>query len=110
VRLRHEKKEENMKHSEIEKNEARETLSKMLKPGDTVYLMKNLFDQVKDSGIPYDHHESDLYVLVTPESQKILVECLGPRPNGICTFTSQIDGKLWYDVPFAYRPFWEAKL
>ena len=26
------------------------------------------------------------------------------------SFTSNIDGKRWIDVPFAYEPFWKKKV
>jgi hypothetical protein len=67
----------------------------------------DLFEQIKAAGIPFDNHESDLYVLVTPGSRKIIAEAC--RLNDASTFISQLDGKLWYDVPFAYQPFWDAK-
>lgn len=57
------------------------------------------------AGVPYDHHESDLYLLDTPQAREILARhgLKGER------FTSQIDGKAWLDVPFAYSPWWQDK-
>ena len=52
-----------------------------------------------------DHHESDLYVLDTPVA-RLVIRQFGRESSG---FTSQIDGKRWLDVPFAYEPFWKKK-
>lgn len=58
-----------------------------------------------------DHHASDLYVRVTYKTQSIMQEynksrginCMPP------TFRSELEGDgWWYDIAFAYDPFWEA--
>jgi len=67
--------------------------------------MRNLYQRLTEAGIETDHHESDLYVRATPEAFKILRE---EKRAGCYTFRSQLDGKLWVDVPFAYQPFWDA--
>jgi hypothetical protein len=66
-----------------------------------------IYEALKAAGVPLDSHESDLYALVTPESTRI-VEAYRFRSN-VTTFVSQIDKKRWYDIPFAYLPFWEKK-
>lgn len=53
-----------------------------------------------------DSHASDLYLRVTPASRQ-LIAGYAFRKN-VTTFVSQIDQTLWYDVPFAYAPFWRA--
>lgn len=50
-----------------------------------------------------DHHQSDLYIRITPESKK-LIEKLQPKTL-LSTFRDQIDGDFWYDLPFCYTPF-----
>lgn len=68
-----------------------------------------IYDDLKSAGVPLDNHESDLYALVTPESTRIVqahTQAHGGR-GMITTFVSSIDGKRWYDIPFAYLPFWE---
>jgi len=54
-----------------------------------------------------DHHSygSDLYLKVTPTSKKLSASFEGGRYVQI--FRDQIDGELWFDIPFAYIPFWE---
>jgi len=65
--------------------------------------MASLYKDLVRAGIPTDNHESDLYVLDTPEAR----ETIKKYAYKFTTFTSDIDGKRWIDVPFAYEPFWE---
>jgi hypothetical protein len=67
--------------------------------------MASLYKDLVRARIPTDHHESDLYVLDTPEARKTI----NKYGYKFTTFTSDIDGKRWIDVPFAYEPFWEKK-
>ena len=65
------------------------------------------FEQVKAAGIPFGNHESDLYIPVTPATTA-LIKAYKYKEN-VKPFRSQIDNRLWYDIPFAYLPFWEQK-
>ena len=65
----------------------------------------SLYNQLKEAGVPLDHHESDLYAKVTPESEKI-VKASGHSHS---TFISNIDNEKWFDIPFAFTPFWGNK-
>lgn len=56
-------------------------------------------------GVKIGAHESDMYLPVTPETSR-LVEQYEFKGN-VKMFTSQIDGKKWYDIPFAYQPYWD---
>jgi hypothetical protein len=72
---------------------------------------KTLFQSIKDAGIPFANHESDLYIPDTPEARAILDRFPLQRDNAT-RFTNQADpheGERWIDVPFAYAPWWEAK-
>ena len=66
-----------------------------------------IYDDLLAAGVKLAHHESDLYAKVTPESE-VIVENYEFRDN-VTTFTSQVDGELWYDIPFAYDPYWKSK-
>lgn len=70
-----------------------------------------LWDVIKASGIEYDSHETDLYFPVTEQTTAILAAF--PVQQSIAQkFSNQRPpnvGQLWYDVPFAYLPAWEAK-
>lgn len=49
-----------------------------------------------------DHHETDLYLRVSPKSTE-LVNSMKYRNSGmITTFKDNIDGDMWYDLPFCY--------
>ncbi len=64
-----------------------------------------LWEQVKALGIEHDHHASDLYLPVTDQTRK-LIDAYEFKSN-VTTFKCRLDGKLWYDVPFAYLPAWK---
>lgn len=54
-----------------------------------------------------DHHETDLYIKVTPESRALVSDY--EFRNQVETFLSPLDGCLWFDIPFAYSPAWESR-
>ena len=68
--------------------------------------MKTLLQRFIDAKIEFDHHESDLYVFVTPKSTKIIEEWCKENKynkNWHCPiFKSQTDGKKMYDCAFQY--------
>ena len=54
-----------------------------------------------------DHHGSDLYLRVTPES-KALIESFQYKQL-VMTFRSNIEPyDIWYELPFCYIPYWEG--
>jgi hypothetical protein len=68
-----------------------------------------LYEELTAASCVIDHHASDLYVKCTPKALAIIVDhvllpgsLLQKLPN---KFVSNIDGSLWYDIPFAYDPF-----
>jgi len=67
----------------------------------------SLYQDLKNAGVELDNHESDLYALVTPESEKIIAKYPERRAK---KFKSEKDGKVWFDIPFAYEPFWIEKI
>jgi hypothetical protein len=68
-----------------------------------------LYDEVVKRGIPHADHYSDLYLPAT-EEVRILLLHYGHDRRGkhatATTFVNQVEGGTWYDVPFAYAPFW----
>lgn len=64
-----------------------------------------LYNAAKEMGIEIDHHESDLYLPVNAKTRGLVAK--HKFKTNVETFISQIDGKLWYDIPFAYQPFWD---
>lgn len=65
----------------------------------------DLYAELVAAGVQLDNHESDLYVRVTDESRRII------KASGYSytVFTSAIDGVRWFDVPFAYHPWWAKR-
>ena len=61
------------------------------------------YDAVKH--IPHDNHESDLYLLATDEARKLMKE----YGKSGAVFTSKVDNKMYYDIPFAYQPWWDKR-
>lgn len=57
-------------------------------------------------GAEVDNHYADLYVKATKQALEVLVKH-GCRFE---SFRSVVDGAQWFDVPFAFDPYWEGKL
>jgi hypothetical protein len=73
--------------------------------------MKTLYQTLKEAGIETDSHESDLYFPVTEASREILSRFPLQKGNAT-TFRNEAPphvGERWYDVPFAFDPFWQAR-
>jgi len=68
----------------------------------------DIYRQLKEANIKLDHHNSDLYVIKCPESEAIIEKY--KFKNNVTTFISQIDGKVWYEIPFAFMPYWERRI
>ena len=71
-------------------------------------MFSAIYDKVIELGIIHDHHESDLYIPVN-EQTKNLVKAF-EYSTMVETFKSQIDGSFWYNIPFAYTPWWEERV
>jgi len=67
----------------------------------------DIYQQLMDAGVELDHHESDLYAKVTPESTAIIKNYR--MKDNVTVFTNKKDNKPWYDIPFAFTPFWDKK-
>jgi len=71
------------------------------------YEENSIYETLKAANVELDHHESDLYVKRTTASDNIIAGY--KYKSNVTTFKSQIDGLIWFDIPFAYSPYWEAK-
>ena len=72
--------------------------------------MRNIYERAIVT-LPADHidhatYSSDLYIKKTLESAKLIAEY--EFKSGVTTFVDNIDGCIWYDIPFAYDPFWSG--
>ena len=68
-----------------------------------------LYEELTAAGCLIDHHESDLYVRCSEKAKTIILYHVllpGSVLQMPSQFRSDIDKKLWYDIPFAYDPFW----
>jgi len=79
--------------------------------------MSDIFNEVKELGIKYDSHYSDLYIPVNAQTRELVKKYLSSpidgKPNHcVSTFHSNLSeekGQLWYDLAFQYLPYWEVK-
>ena len=80
---------------------------------------KSLMERLLEEGYPPEdigHHDSDLYVYVTPLTTKIIKEWM--KDNNytdnlygimVQTFKDQITGRMMYDIAFQYIPSLDKK-
>ena len=76
-----------------------------------------LYETVLEKKVPaedIDNHESDLYLRATSTTRSIMQEFLKKNKNPPqsrftwSTFTDE-RGSPWYEIPFAYIPFWKER-
>lgn len=67
----------------------------------------SLFDKVKALGIHFASHETDLCIPVNEQTKALIAEY--EFKSNVTVFTNQVEGGLWYDIPFAYSPAWKSK-
>ena len=71
--------------------------------------MRDIYEKAIEMLSPndIDHHESDLYLRKTLKSEKLINEY--EFINLVSVFRDNIDNELWYEIPFAYTPYWERR-
>lgn len=65
--------------------------------------MTDILKAVHAAKIPpehIDHHESDLYLKVTPATTEIINNY--QYKGNVTKFIDNIDHELWYEIPFTY--------
>ena len=67
-----------------------------------------LYDEVMEVANPEEisHWTNDLQCKVTPQITELINQYA--YKHLVTTFKSVIDGCLWYEIPFAYKPWWEG--
>ena len=72
----------------------------------------SVYETLKFAGCRMAHHESDLYVKADPASRRVLREMLDDRRlvNRPELFSADDGSGFWYELPFAYDPWWEKKM
>ena len=72
--------------------------------------MKTIYERLIEAGIEVEGHESDMYVRVTKESMDIIGQWeVDTGALRTVTFAAEPDGARYYDLPFQYTPYWDAK-
>lgn len=64
-----------------------------------------IYQDLITAGCKVDHHESDLYVEVTPLSRMLIANYR--FKDNVTRFCDVGDGKQWFDIPFAFDPFYD---
>lgn len=65
-----------------------------------------IYTDLIEAGQPTSSHYSDLYTPVNDVTTALL------KKHGIRTaqtFKNQVEGGAWYDIAFAFDPYWEKK-
>lgn len=68
---------------------------------------KSLYEQMVEAGEEVHSHYSDMYVFVNPTTRALVTDYR--FKSSVTTFRSNTDGKMMYDIPFAYDPYWKSK-
>lgn len=66
-----------------------------------------IYGEMVRAGVPIEHHDSDLYVPVNAKTREIVQQFKRAGLSGVTTFKS--GSELWYDIPFAYEPFFHRR-
>ncbi len=73
-----------------------------------------LYEELVAAGCRIGNHESDLYVRADDISRPIIHAAVKAkriaRPALFASQRPDEKGQLWYEIPFAYVPFWEIRL
>lgn len=67
----------------------------------------SIYEKMVQSGVRIENHCSDLYVPKNETTDEI-VQLFAYRTITE-TFMDNIDGTLWYNIPFCYDPYWIEK-
>ena len=71
-----------------------------------------LYLELKAAGCRVAHHESDLYVLADDKAIPLIKEAVRTKrlahwPQRFVSRHPDDNGTVWYEIPFAYAPFWD---
>ena len=71
----------------------------------------SIYTECVKAGLEVGNWESDLHVLASPEAFEIIDrhQKASDVPVHVTGFRSDIDGRQWVEILFAYDPAWEAR-
>lgn len=61
---------------------------------------RKLFETVLKNDILFDHHETDLYIVVNEQTKKLIDKY--EFKNRVTTFESRYYKNKWFNIPFAF--------
>jgi hypothetical protein len=64
-----------------------------------------IYQEIKATGTTIKNWQSDLYIPINEITTPIVNKY--KKDLYITTFTNQVEGGQWYDIAFAYDPYWE---
>lgn len=65
-----------------------------------------IYEEMKQADVPISSWQSDLYAKVCDKSVAIVNEY--EFKENVKTFLSQDDNTFWFDIPFAFDPYWDG--
>lgn len=65
----------------------------------------SIYEELMVAGQPINSHYSDLYTPVNDVTKELVKK----HKCRATIFINQTDGGWWYDIPFAYEPYWDCK-
>lgn len=65
----------------------------------------SLYTDLIEAGQPVANHYSDLYCPVNNTTRALI----NKHKATATIFRNQVEGGLWFDVPFMFDPFWEKR-
>jgi hypothetical protein len=70
-----------------------------------------VYQECVNLGLEIDHWQSDLYVAKTKESIELMERLKKTNPKEVMNLTQfkGTDKRYWYEIPFAYQPYWNQK-
>lgn len=73
--------------------------------------MPSVYELLKFAGCRLANHDSDLYVKVDKVSRRMIKEAAedGRLPAMPTLFKSDDKSGFWWEIPFAYEPWWLAR-
>ena len=66
--------------------------------------MTSIYEELKNAGVQITSWQSDLYCPKNDITIPIVEKY--EKLHYVQTFKNQNDGKIWYDVSFAFDPYW----
>lgn len=66
----------------------------------------NIYEELGKSEVDCKSWQSNLYCPVNSVSTELINKYV--FKSNVTTFRSS-DGQMWYDIPFAFTPFWNSK-